>query len=52
MDIKRENDTALWSFVLWIIQKQKEQLKKTTVRSHIGWGGEQSILYKGVETSP
>ena len=22
------------------------------VRSHISWGGEQSILYKGVETSP
>ena len=22
------------------------------VRSHIGWGGEQSILYKSVETSP
>ena len=21
------------------------------VRSHIGWGGEQNILYKGVETS-
>ena len=22
------------------------------VRSHIGWGGERNILYKGVETSP
>ena len=22
------------------------------VRSHIGWGREQSIFYKGVETSP
>ena len=22
------------------------------VRSHIGWGGKQNILYKGVETSP
>ena len=22
------------------------------VRSHINWGGEQTILYKGVETSP
>ena len=22
------------------------------VRSHIGWKGEQSILYKGVKTSP
>ena len=22
------------------------------VRFHIGWGGEQSILYKGVETFP
>ena len=22
------------------------------VRSHMGWGGEQNILYKGVETSP
>ena len=22
------------------------------VRSHIGWGGEQSILYKSVKTSP
>ena len=22
------------------------------VMSHIGWGGERNILYKGVETSP
>ena len=22
------------------------------MRSHIGWGGEQNILYKGEETSP
>ena len=22
------------------------------IRSHVGWRGEQSILYKGVETSP
>ena len=22
------------------------------MRSHIGWGGERSILYEGVETSP
>ena len=22
------------------------------MRSHLGWGGERSILYKGVETSP
>ena len=23
-----------------------------TVKSHIGWGGERSIFYKGVETCP
>ena len=22
------------------------------MRSHVGWGGERNILYKGVETSP
>ena len=22
------------------------------VRSHIGWGGERNIIYKGVETTP
>ena len=28
------------------------QVKLVNVRSHIGWGGERSIPYKGVETSP
>ena len=23
-----------------------------SMRSHIGWGGERSILYKGIKTSP
>ena len=28
------------------------QVSVFIVRSHLGWGQERSILYKGVETSP
>ena len=38
MSVEEENETFF--IRVWI------------VRSHVGWGGEQNILYKGVETSP
>ena len=42
------------------IDRRKERVPARTlgpeggwiVRSHIGWGGERNIIYKGVETSP
>ncbi|XP_023004318.1 methyl-CpG-binding domain-containing protein 11-like isoform X3 [Cucurbita maxima] len=34
------------------VNKNESEVIETAMRSHIGWGGEQTILYKDVETSP
>jgi len=34
------------------VSEDADPEERWTVRSHIGWGGERNILYKGVETSP
>ena len=41
-----ESDTG------WCVSEDAGLPRGWIVRSHIGWRGEQNILYKGVETSP
>ena len=36
----------------WCAIKDTGPRREWIVGSHIGWRGEQNILYKGVETSP
>ena len=44
------------SYINWrrerVPTRTLESEREWIVRSHIGWGGKQNILYKGVETSP
>ena len=42
-------DLKVWCYFAFSFLKS---ITVAFVRSHIGWGRERSILYKGVETSP
>ena len=38
--------------ILTTLNLKRNEHREGCVRSHIGWGGERNIFYKGMETSP